>query len=90
MITDNPLLKKNEQPFNTVPFKDIKTSDFMSAIQFSLEEAVQNIENITEDPNPADFSNTILALEMSSEKLNMVSTVYFHLLDQNLIRIFKL
>ena len=79
MITDNPLLKENEQPFDTVPFKDIKTSDFMSAIQFSLEEAVQNIEKITENPNPADFSNTILALEMSSEKLNKVSTVYFHL-----------
>ena len=79
MIADNPLLKENEQPFDTVPFEDIKTSDFMSAIQFSLEEAVQNIEKITENPNPADFSNTILALEMSSEKLNKVSTVYFHL-----------
>lgn len=79
MITENPLLKENEQPFDTVAFKDIQTSDFMPAIQFSLEEAVQNIERITKNSDPADFSNTILALEMSSEKLNKVSTVYFHL-----------
>ena len=79
MKKDNSLLNPNKQPFDTVPFKDIQTSDFMSAIQFSLQEAVQNIEKITRNPNPADFSNTILALEMSSEKLDRVSTVYFHL-----------
>ena len=79
MNTENPLLKPNEQPFDTVPFEDIKTSDFLPAINFSLKEAVQNIEKITGNSNPADFSNTILALEMSSEKLDKVSTVYFHL-----------
>ena len=79
MKKDNSLLNPNKQPFDTVPFKDIQTSDFMSAIQFSLQEAVQNIEKITRNPNPADFSNTILALEMSSEKLDRVSTVYFQL-----------
>ena len=79
MNTDNPLLRPNEQPFDTVPFEDVQTSDFMPAIQYSTEEAVQNIEKITGNPNPADFSNTILALEMSSEKLDRVSTVYFHL-----------
>ena len=79
MNNNNPLINPKNQPYGTVPFEDIKMTDFLPAIEISLKEAKHNIKVITENPNQANFSNTVLALEMSSAKLDNVSTIYFHL-----------
>ena len=78
-MIDNPLLVDSEQPFGTIPFKEIENEDFLPAIKTSLKEAKNNIKLIVDNPDQANFRNTILPLEMSSEKLDRVSTIYFHL-----------
>ena len=78
-MINNPLIIDSKQPFGTIPFKEIKNSDFLPAIKISLKEAKCNIELIVDNLDQANFSNTILPLEMSSEKLDKVSTIYFHL-----------
>lgn len=78
-MIDNPLLIDSEQPFGTIPFKEIENEDFLPAIEISLKEAKNNIKLIVDNLDQANFKNTILPLEMSSEKLDKVSTIYFHL-----------
>ncbi len=78
-MIDNPLIIDSKQPFGTIPFNEIKNSDFLPAIKISLKEAKYNIELIVDNLDQANFSNTVLPLEMSSEKLDKVSTIYFHL-----------
>ena len=78
-MINNPLLIENEQPFGTVPFKEIANADFLPAIKISLKEAKDNIKLIVDGFDEANFENTILPLEISAEKLDKVSTIYFHL-----------
>lgn len=78
-MIDNPLVIDSEQPFGTVPFNEIENADFLPGIKISLKEAKNNIKLIVDNLDKADFHNTILALEMSSEKLDKISTIYFHL-----------
>ena len=35
-MTNNPLLSKNNEPFGTVPFKDIKTEHYIPAIKEAI------------------------------------------------------
>jgi len=83
-MIDNPLVIDSEQPFGTVPFNEIENADFLPGIKISLKEAKNNIKLIVDNLDKADFHNTILALEMSSEKLDKISTIYFHLFGSEL------
>ena len=83
----NPLLEKFDQPFGTIPFNEIKTNDFVPALDAAIEEAKAEIEDIANNPENPTFENTILAQELSGKKLGRVATTYFHLFgsesDQN-------
>ena len=75
----NPLLEKFDQPFGTIPFNEIKTDDFVSALDAAIEEAKSEIDEIANNPEDPTFDNTILAQELSGKKLGRVATTYFHL-----------
>ena len=75
----NPLLEKFDQPFGTIPFNEIKTDDFVSALDAAIEEAKSEIDAIANNPEDPTFDNTILAQELSGKKLGRVATTYFHL-----------
>ena len=75
----NPLLEKFDQPFGTIPFNEIKTEDFVSALDAAIEEAKSEIDAIANSSEDPTFDNTILAQELSGEKLGRVATTYFHL-----------
>jgi len=79
MKNPNSFLSENNQPFGTVPFNKIETKYFIPAIKAGINEAVENIKIIVQNSELATFENTILPLELSSEKLDNVSRVYFHL-----------
>jgi len=51
----------------------------MPAIEYGIEEARKNIQKIKKNSEPANFENTLLALENASELHEAVSTVYFNL-----------
>ena len=79
MSNNNALLIKNNQPYGTVPFGQIKTEDFLPAIEEGVKQNEQDIDSIVNNESNPTFENTILALEKSGDLLDNVATVYFHL-----------
>lgn len=80
MKSSNPFFEKNNQPFNTISFSKIEKKHFIPAIEMGINDTLKNIKLIIQNANIATFENTILPLELSSEKLDEVSRVFFHLL----------
>ena len=75
----NPLLANWTTPFGMPPFADIVDADFGLAFEAGLNEARGNIARIAADPTPADFANTIAALELAEGTLDRVSGVFYNL-----------
>ncbi|WP_178989806.1 M3 family metallopeptidase [Winogradskyella schleiferi] len=73
------LNKPFNTPYNTAPFSNIKTEDFMPAIKAAIEKAKAEIEAITTNNEPPTFENTIEALDYSGEELDRVSSIFFNL-----------
>ncbi|MFC5976803.1 M3 family metallopeptidase [Flavobacterium salmonis] len=74
---DNPLLKKWTGPYGGVPaFNEYKVSDFKQAIEFAIQEKLNEIDAIANNPKAPTFDNTIAALERSGKTMDQVSTVY--------------
>ena len=63
----NPLLEKFDQPFGTIPFKDIKTEHFIPALDAAIDEAKQEIDAIATNQEAATFENTVLAQELGGK-----------------------
>ncbi|MEL1253351.1 M3 family metallopeptidase [Flavobacterium sp. DGU38] len=75
--TENPLLKKWTGPYGGVPaFDAYKVSDFKPAIQFAIQEKLNEIDVIANNPEAPTFENTIASLERSGETISRISTVY--------------
>ena len=75
----NPLLSKNNQPYNSVPFEDIKAEHFLPAVKESISISEKNIEDICSNTDSATFENTIIPFETANEVLDYVTTVFHHL-----------
>ncbi len=67
----------------TAPFSQINDSLWDAAIDRGIALAQAEIDAITSNPAPADFENTIVALERSGEDLNRVLNVFYPLLSAN-------
>lgn len=75
----NPLLKPFGTPFDSVPFEDLKTEHFKPAILQLIGNAKKEIDAIVDNPEPADFANTIAAMEYAGKSLNIASATFFNL-----------
>lgn len=73
----NPLLAS----FDAVPFDRIKADHFLPAVQSLMAQAKSDIEQITLNQDPANFENTLWALEQSGLNLERVSQCFFNLLS---------
>ncbi len=78
-MTNNPLLETFDGPFGAVPFDSIETAHFKPAIYELIREAKAEIDHITTQQEPADFENTIAAMEKAGRQLDRVSTAFFNL-----------
>ncbi len=78
---DNPFLGPLNfgNKYGAIPFNRIKTEHFLPAIEFAIEEAKKNLKEIKESKEQPSFQNTIFAIETFSERLSIVSSVYYHL-----------
>ena len=76
---NNPLLKKFDTPFNTIPFDEIKLEHYKPAIEKAIELGKKDIKEITKNSNKPDFKNTIEALERSGKQLDIISNIFFNL-----------
>lgn len=75
----NILLKKFTTPFETVPFNEIKPSDFMPALKEAIVIAKKRISDIKSNTAAETFSNVVEALENASPEVEVVSGVFFNL-----------
>jgi peptidyl-dipeptidase Dcp len=73
----NPLLAKWEGPYGGVPpFDRVQVPLFKPALEAAMTEELSESDRIAANPAPADFENTIVALERSGRTLNRVETVF--------------
>ena len=78
---ENPLLQESTLPFGAPDFNKIQAADFLPAFEVAIQQKRDEIAQITENPEPATFENTILALEESGRTLNRVSRIFNALTD---------
>jgi peptidyl-dipeptidase Dcp len=72
----NPLLTPSPLPFNYPPFNLIKNEHYLPAYEAGMTENLAEIVAIAQNPAPATFDNTIVALERSGRLLTRVATVF--------------
>lgn len=73
----NPLLQKWTGPYGGVPsFDQYKVSDFKPAIEIAIQENLNELEAIANNPEPSSFENTIAALESSGKTIARIDAVY--------------
>jgi peptidyl-dipeptidase Dcp len=74
---ENPLLAKWEGPYGGVPpFDRVQIPLFKPALEAAMAEQLAEIQRIANNPAPADFENTIAALERAGGTLDRVTTLY--------------
>jgi peptidyl-dipeptidase Dcp len=75
----NPLLQEWNTPFNIAPFGLITAEHFRPAIEYAIEAAKKEIEEIVTDTAEPGFANTAEELEKSGEMLSRITPVLFNL-----------
>lgn len=76
-FSENPFLREWTGPYGGVPnFAEYKISDFKPAIEYAIQEKLQEIEHIAENSETPSFDNTIVALELSGKTLDRIHSVY--------------
>ncbi|MFD1518407.1 M3 family metallopeptidase [Pseudonocardia yunnanensis] len=78
-MSTNPFLAPSPLPFQFPDFDAIREEHFLPAFTAGMEEQRAEVDEITADPGPATFDNTIVALERSGAVLRRVSAVFFTL-----------
>ncbi len=73
----NPLLTDWDTPFGLPPFEAIADDDFGPAVDAALQAGREKIAAIANDAAAPDFANTIEALELASDRLDQVLSVFF-------------
>ncbi|HUF87071.1 MAG TPA: M3 family metallopeptidase [Thermohalobaculum sp.] len=78
----NPLLESPETweaPFGLPPFARIETAHFAPAFEAAMGGHRAEVEAVATDPAPADFANTLEAMERAGRALERVSAVFHNL-----------
>jgi peptidyl-dipeptidase Dcp len=83
MGSDNILLGDFRTPHNVVPFDKISIDDYMPAVDSAIKMAKLEVDEIIENSEEPDFTNTIEALDRSGERLSRVSSIFFNLVSAN-------
>lgn len=75
----NPLLKPFNTAYQSAPFGEIKEEHYLPAFQELIKISEEEIQQITDNSEEPNFSNTIEALAYSGEQLDIVSNIFFNL-----------
>lgn len=80
-MSKNILLQDSPVPHQAPPFDKIIEDDYLPAVKAAIEEARGNIKAIKETKADADFENTIVALEMASQRLGTICSIFYNQLS---------
>jgi peptidyl-dipeptidase Dcp len=79
----NPFAKVSTLPFHYPAFDQIKDEHFMPAFAAGMQEQLREVAGIANNPKPATFDNTIVAMERSGQLLARVATTFSNLQTAN-------
>jgi peptidyl-dipeptidase Dcp len=77
----NPLLSPSDLPFGLPPFGEIDAAHYAEAVDAGLTEHLAEIQAIVDNPEPATFDNTALAMERSGRLLDRAAASFFTLVS---------
>ncbi|TLM86331.1 M3 family metallopeptidase [Pseudarthrobacter sp. NamE2] len=77
----NPLLAPSPLPYGLPPFNEIDSSHYAEAIEAGLAEHLAEIQAIADNPEPAGFENTVVAMERSGRLLERAAAAFFTLVS---------
>ena len=75
----NPFFTEYETPYQVPPFDKIKKEHYMPAFIEGMKQQKKEVAAIINNPEKANFENTIAALDYSGELLTKVSDVFFNI-----------
>jgi len=78
---ENPFFEAWDTPFGVPPFERIENKHYLPAFEASLKTNRAEIEAIKNNPKPATFENTIVAMDRAGEDLTRVQRVFYGLLS---------
>ena len=81
MQAQNPFFEPFTTPHGTMPFNRIAVEHYEPAIREGMARQNREIDAIINNPQPATFQNTVLALEKSGRLLQQVENVFGNLLS---------
>lgn len=73
---ENPFFKPSPLLYQAPEFNRYKESDYQPAITEGIRQMLAEVDTIANNPAPATFENTYVALEKSGELLNRVLSVF--------------
>ncbi len=77
----NPFFAESPLPLHYPQFDRIQDSDFAPAFDRGMADALAEVRAIADNPAPATFENTLVALERSGQLLNRAQAVFFNLVS---------
>src|SRR5215207_4410418 len=77
----NPLLSPSTLPFGLPPFAGIEDAHYGEAIEAGLAGHLDEIQAIVDNPEPASFQNTVVAMERSGRLLERAAAAFFTLVS---------
>lgn len=77
----NPFFSDEHTPYDVPAFDKIQTKHYMPAFRAGIRSASKEVKAIANNPEPATFENTIVALDRSGMMLSRVSSAFFNVLE---------
>jgi len=82
-MAENPFSHPSTLPYQSPPFDRVSNADYRPGFAQGMRQQREEVRRIVDNPAPADFENTLVALERSGLMLNRVSSVFFNLNASN-------
>ena len=82
-MAENPFSYPSTLPYQAPPFDRVSNADYRPGFAEGMRQQREEVRRIVDNPAPADFENTVVALERSGLMLNRVSSVFFNLNASN-------
>ena len=79
VTASNPLMVKSTLQYEAPDFTQINDDHFLPAFEEGMKQHMTEVLAIANNPEPATFDNTLVALEKSGELLTRVSRVFYNL-----------
>jgi peptidyl-dipeptidase Dcp len=79
----NPFYAPSTLPFQAPPFDKIKDDDYLPAIEAGMAEQLKEVQAIANNPQPATFENTIVAMEKSGQLYQRATAAFFGVSSAN-------